>query len=736
MKKKLILFATLCSSMTYVGAQNSLNPLPQNYEKSGQRVVIPKKVNIIGDKSADEDALNILNFILEDDKKSKFNIIIGESNDKIIKDYLINIPQEKGGYYLEISSDKIVIAGFDNQGTFYGVQTLKQLIDNDTIFEAKIKDFPTIKHRGVVEGFYGVPWSHKDRIRQLEFYGQNKLNTYIYGPKDDPYHSSPNWRLPYPENEAKKLKELVTVAKENKVDFVWAIHPGKDIKWNSSDKDSLIYKFQSMYDLGIRSFAVFFDDISGDGTNPEKQAQLLNYIDDNFIAKHSDINPLIMCPTEYNKAWANPKEGTYLDILGDNLNKSIQIMWTGDRVISDITNQGMDWINKRIKRPSFIWWNFPVSDYVRNHLLMGEVYGLDVPKENQMSGFVSNPMEHAEASKIALYSIADYTWNPKSYNSENSWNNSIKNLIGNDSQALKKFCEHNSDLGRTYHGYRRKESVNIKPCVDMFMNDLRKGIINKELADSIYKEFDIIYNSCQTLLVSKENPYLIVEMHPWIRQFNLLGNAGKEAVSLLFINPQTEKEDYSKHYMALQNIINDMKRLNKTENLNPYQPGVKVASLSLQPLVDTLKNIADINARKYDIVDQAGNVQSFNGTFFTSIEILKNLVLLDNGYSLSITPGYEVSTMKAKDEIGINFKGIVNKKCTVNIDFQNKELNSWAEFKYCDNKSNWTIVKPTINGDVYTYSIAASKNITSIKLVNNNSNPQQITIKKFETVID
>lgn len=101
------------------------------------------------------------------------------------------------------------------------------------------------------------------------------MNTYIYGPKDDPYHSSPHWRLPYPEKEALQLQELVKTAQENEVDFVWAIHPGKDIRWNREDRELLIAKFEKMYQLGIRSFAVFFDDISGEGTNPQKQAELL-----------------------------------------------------------------------------------------------------------------------------------------------------------------------------------------------------------------------------------------------------------------------------------------------------------------------------------------------------------------------------------------------------------------------------------------------------------------------------
>ena len=44
-----------------------------------------------------------------------------------------------------------------------------------------------------------------------------------------------------------------------------------------------------MYQLGVRSFAVFFDDISGEGTNPQKQAELLNYIDEKFAQVKPDI---------------------------------------------------------------------------------------------------------------------------------------------------------------------------------------------------------------------------------------------------------------------------------------------------------------------------------------------------------------------------------------------------------------------------------------------------------------
>ena len=86
-------------------------------------------------------------------------------------------------------------------------------------------------------------------------------------------------------------------------------------------------------------------------------------------------------------------------------------MWTGNRVVADIDQETMKWINAKIQREAFIWWNFPVSDYVRNHLLLDSTYGNGTDIANTISGFVSNPMVHAEASKIAIYGVADYSWN-------------------------------------------------------------------------------------------------------------------------------------------------------------------------------------------------------------------------------------------------------------------------------------------------------------------------------------
>ena len=248
----------------------------------------------------------------------------------------------------------------------------------------------SLYERGVVEGFYGNNWSQTDSIRQFQFYGANKMNTYIYGPKDDPYHLA-RWREAYPTETANKMKDLVAEAKRNKVKFVWAIHPGNDIQWNKTDSVNVVKKLEMMYALGVRAFAVFFDDVwGGEGTRGIKQAQLLNYVTDNFVKKYDDVEPLILCPTQYNRGWAS---GTYLSELRDNLYKEVRIMWTGNSVVDFINKGDMEWINNQIGRKAFIWLNYPVNDYCISRMLMGPTFGDDLNIANDLSGYTSNPME-------------------------------------------------------------------------------------------------------------------------------------------------------------------------------------------------------------------------------------------------------------------------------------------------------------------------------------------------------
>ena len=308
MKKVLVFFVCLLLAQVRVMAQDiQVQPSPRQVNVTGKSMTIPVAFRLVGEQEANPHAIALLKQFLGDRLGTEgFPLFVGEKGDRAVRGAKRLIPDHPEGYYLSITDKAITLAGNDERGTYYAARTFMQLFHEGHLPCVGIQDYPDVRFRGVVEGFYGTPWSHEARLRQLRFYGENKLNTYIYGPKDDPFHSSPNWRKPYPAKEAARLAELVKVADENEVDFVWAIHPGLDIRWETSDRDSLMAKFERMYDLGVRSFAVFFDDISGEGAKADRQVELLNYIDDHFVQVKPDVTPLIVCPTEYNKGWARP----------------------------------------------------------------------------------------------------------------------------------------------------------------------------------------------------------------------------------------------------------------------------------------------------------------------------------------------------------------------------------------------------------------------------------------------
>ena len=546
MKKKLLVMILMLLPFMVQGQQNvTVSPLPQKATWGGKAFNKAEKFYLVGADRADSDAVELLAAKLDilgvNDKADakKFPqakaIILGEEGDKAVKKYKKQIPDRAEGYYLQITPDQIVIAGKDEAGTFYGVQSLLQIMSRPEVMQCEITDWPSVSCRGVIEGFYGNPWSHKDRLRQFDFYGQYKMNIYVYGPKDDPYHRA-KWREPYPEKEAALLRELVEAAHRNKVQFVWAIHPGGDIKWNKTDSVAVVDKLEKMYALGIRTFAVFFDDIWGEGAKGDKQAGLLNYVTDEFVRKHTDVEPLIMCPTQYNKAWSG---GDYLPTLGTKMYPEVRIMWTGNSVVDMIEKNDMEWINGQIRRKAFIWLNYPVNDYCQSRLLMGKTYGNGKDIYDMVSGFCSNPMEYAEASKVSLYSIADYTWNMPAYDAESSWKRSLRALMPTSPLAFAAFCQNNIDLGKTGHGLRREGESQL--------------FAEKKVKPAFY--FTTMTTAADALLADSVNqPEMLAEIGPWVESMRLLGQRGLQVLQMEHYLNQADSVAFIGAYRRLQAI--------------------------------------------------------------------------------------------------------------------------------------------------------------------------------------
>ena len=546
MKKTLFSVAALllggCLSMQ---AQVSLvNPVPHQVERQAGTAVVeaPKAWAITADAGRHQDVVRLLQQA-EGAKaggaKAAFKLTIGVKGDKAVKKYAKKIPAKAEGYYLEVTPKGAVLAAADEVGLFWAAQTWMAMLSEGKMEYCTITDYPDVPYRGVVEGFYGTPWSHQARLSQIAFYARHKMNVYIYGPKDDPWHRD-KWREPYPEAEAKRISELATYARSQGVNFYWAIHPGVDIKWTEQDRDYLVAKLEKMYDLGVRSFAIHFDDIDGEGTNPVKQVDLLNRLTREFVKAKGDVAPLVVCPTDYSQLWANPKPTGSLAIYGNTLDPEINVFWTGEVVCSDLTKASLDFVNTRIKRPAYYWWNFPVTDYARHIIMQGPSYGLDTKLTNKdLCGVLSNPMEHGEASKLALYGVADYNWNIADYNPIDNWERGLVELTPEAADAYRTFAIHSCD---TETGYRRIESWET----DAF----RIGHYTQAQYDALKREFDKIARVPQVMERDCKNQLLLTELRPWLKEFGKLGQRGSRTLELLKLYEAGNHAAFWKGYVA------------------------------------------------------------------------------------------------------------------------------------------------------------------------------------------
>lgn len=584
------------------------------------------------------------------------------------------VKEVSGAYRLNIGKKGISITGYDEKGAFYGIQTLRQLFESPaaaqgTLPYMEIDDYPDLPYRGVVEGFYGTPWSHEVRLSLIDFYGKFKMNSYLYGPKDDPYHSCPNWRLPYPEKEAQNIKELVEACNRNRVDFVWAIHPGQDIKWNEEDYTNLVNKFNKMYDFGVRSFAIFFDDISGEGTNPAKQIELLNRLNVDFVKAKGDVSDLIVCPTDYSKLWANPTPQGSLAVYGKTLDPSVQVFWTGDVVCSDVTKETMDWVNSRIQRPAFFWWNYPVTDYVRNIILQGPVYGLETSlTKEDLCGLVSNPMEHGEASKLALYGVADYTWNMQDYNPIDNWERGIEELTPEVKEAYRTFAIHSAD---TETGYRRDESWETET--------FRIGNYTEKQFNALLKEFEKIEKVPAIMEESCANKALLNELRPWLNEFGKLGTRGKKTLALIKLYESGNPADFWSAYV--QNLMS-------TDDRKAFEAH-KSGTMKLQPFYENAMD--DMLAGFFTKL--TGKVPtSYRGIgSFNNLQTTLSKLMFDNDSTTFYTSG---KSQKNGDWIGADL-GCIRDVSEISIlqgrnSTDDVDYFDHAVLEYSENGKTWT----------------------------------------------
>ena len=391
----------------------------------------------------------------------------------------------------------------------------------------EIKDGPNFSVRGVVEGFYGKPWTHQQKLKGIEFFADCNMNTYFLAPKDDPLQRF-NWRSPFTSEYLKKTQELIERGKEHGIDFVLCVSPGLSVEYsNEADVDAVVHRFNQLTDLGSTHFGMLWDDIAWEMQHDSDNARYAS-----TAAAHADFTnrvwkklisynekaQLTVCPMHYSGRGNEP----YIVDLGRELMSRINLMWTGRSICSEYLDIADAVVFERnALRPALYWDNFPVNDGgMQVNLYIGPVRGREKGLHKYSSGLLSNPMLQFESSQIPISTIGEYLWDTDNYNPEAAWERALVTLIPNtaDRAALRRFLR--TSMGTTVGG---------DPAPDL-RQVFRAGVASWRTGDMV-KAAEVFKSEGEAILTNSKYlqnpsfsyPEIITEILPWLIKYEAGG---------------------------------------------------------------------------------------------------------------------------------------------------------------------------------------------------------------------
>lgn len=427
-------------------------------------------------------------------------------------------------YRLEINfKNEINIQAANERTLRYVSFLLNDLVDFDTVAILPfilIEDQASFKYRGIIEGYYGTPWSFENRLKMIDFMDKYRLNTYMYAPKTDRYHRD-KWYEPYPEELLEQFKVLVSSMKERGIDFYYCISPGHAPKGEKGfvyvgdeDFNRLFRKLDQMIDIGITSFGLLLDDIDYNlkGENLEifkrpgvAHSHICNRVYDYLKSRIPNVN-FVMCPTEYHEIGDSP----YRTDLRNLLNKDIFVYWTGDNVCAEMINDEQTLLTKEaFGHEILIWENFPVSDFkygVREYI--GALDNRTVNLSKHCQGFLINPSVCYEISRVSMITEAHYAWNSEKYVPDYSLDIALRDFGDDFYEAWIDYIEYNYPSVLSY-GNQHYE----------------KRLVDNCKYDELMKYLNKVYKSCNKTL--KYDYPIVKELTPWLirtkKEIKLIG---------------------------------------------------------------------------------------------------------------------------------------------------------------------------------------------------------------------
>ncbi|MEX0174012.1 beta-N-acetylglucosaminidase domain-containing protein [Streptomyces sp. LMG1-1-1.1] len=564
-------------------------PRPQSLTGAGPSVRLGDEVTLLADADADPYAVAALRELLRATGVRTVHTGLpgrgpvlrlagptGEAAEAALA--ALRVPERldlpRGGYRLATGRyqgrETVVLDGVGEDGLFHAVQTLRQLVGTGReVPGVVVRDWPGTVERGITEGFYGSPWTLEQRLAQLDFLGRTKQNRYLYAPGDDPYRRA-QWRDPYPEEQRREFRALAERARANRVTLGWAVAPAQSMCLASAgDVSALTRKLDAMWDLGVRVFQLQFQDASYDewhcdedadafGRGPAAaaaaHARVANTVARHLADRHPGAEPLTVMPTEYYQDGAT----AYRTAFARALDAEVRVAWTGVGVVPR-TITGRELAGARAAlggHPLVTMDNYPVNDYAQDRLFLGPATGREPAVAAGSAAFLAHAMEQATASRIPLFTAADYAWNPRGYRPQESWRAAVDDLAGPD-PAAREALRALAGNGASSILDPKGESAYLKPLLAAFRAsrttpDTPAGRAARERAARELRAAFTVMRRAPERLAATAGSAFDDETGPWLDRLARYGAAGETAIDMLLAQDRGDGQAAWRARLALE----------------------------------------------------------------------------------------------------------------------------------------------------------------------------------------
>jgi hypothetical protein len=252
--------------------------------------------------------------------------------------------------------------------------------------------------RGLIEGFYGRPWTWDERLLVLRHCAERGMTDYVYAPKSEPRHRD-RWREPY---DAADLDGFARLVADSGVRVGFAISPGRSVDGSSADdRAALAAKVDQVVATGVGLVCLAFDDLPWRPDAGPGHARLAAGLAEHLAGRAT----VVLVPTEYAGTSATP----YLAAIAGGVPEDVPVAWTGEAVVNDRVTAAQARARAAALggRAPLLWDNYPVNDaLMADRLHLGPLWGRDPALADACCGYLANPMVQPRASLLPLASAA------------------------------------------------------------------------------------------------------------------------------------------------------------------------------------------------------------------------------------------------------------------------------------------------------------------------------------------